>query len=127
MTRTTFAPTLPLAAVLAFGSSSAALAGPPQAPVGVMKLDKVADGLRQYRQQKADSKRIEWLKRLAPSRDPRVEETLKVAMSDSSHAVAKAAEELLVEHYDLPDRLHLPPPRRIKPPLPPPPNGQPET
>ena len=103
-----------------------AVAGPPEPPSGAMKLDKVADGLRQYRQQKADIKRVEWLKRLAPSQDPRVEETLRAAMSDSSQAVAGMAEELLVEHYGLPNRLRLPPPRLITPP-PPPPNGPPES
>jgi hypothetical protein len=48
------------------------LAGPPGGPSGAMMLDKVADGLSKYRREKDPDKRIEWLKKLARIRDPRV-------------------------------------------------------
>jgi hypothetical protein len=126
MTRTTFAATLPLVAVLALASPRSAVAGPPESPVGAMQLDKVEDGLRQYRQQKADDKRVAWLKRLAPSHDPRVEWALVAARLDSSEVVAAAAGELLDEHYGRRRAIPDLPPLRLPPPTPPPP-GPPET
>jgi hypothetical protein len=123
----TLAALLLLLAGLVLSLPGNAVAGPPEPTNGAMKLDTVENGLRQYQQSKAENKRVEWLKRLAPSHDPRVEETLKAAMSESSHAVAGAAEVLLVEHYGRPGQLRLPPPRRIVTPPPPPPNGPPES
>jgi hypothetical protein len=70
MTRTTYA-LLPLLAVLALPPSPAA-AGPPDGPSGKLMYDQVADGLRKYREEKDEAKRAEWLRRLAPTRDPRV-------------------------------------------------------
>jgi hypothetical protein len=109
---------MPLLALLVLFLTANVLAGPPEGRSSAMKLDKVADGLRQYQQSKADDKRIAWLKRLAPSKDPRVFETLKAALSDSSKAVAWVAFELLGEHYGGPRPSRPPPPR---------PSGLPET
>ena len=61
---------LPLLALLV---APAAAAGPPEGLSGRMAfVDKVAAGLRQYHQEGDAGKRIEWLTRLAPTRDPRV-------------------------------------------------------
>jgi hypothetical protein len=69
----------PLAASLAlplialFGAVPPAAAGPPEGVSGRMVyVDKVAEGLRQYRREADLGKRIEWLTRLAPTHDPRV-------------------------------------------------------
>jgi hypothetical protein len=61
---------LPLLAALAVGTPSGA--GPPERPSGRMSFDVVADGLRRYARETDDSKRIAWLEKLAPARDPRV-------------------------------------------------------
>jgi hypothetical protein len=62
---------LPLLAALALPAVS--LAGPPEEPSGTMVfVDKVAEGLRQYHREADAEKRIEWLNKLAPTRDPRV-------------------------------------------------------
>jgi hypothetical protein len=51
----------------------AAFAGPPEGVSGSMVLvDRVADGLRQYRQESDPARRIERLTALAATRDPRV-------------------------------------------------------
>jgi hypothetical protein len=102
---------LPLFALLVLLPAANVVAGPPDERSSAMKLDKVADGLRQYRQQKADDKRVEWLKRLAPSKDPRVKAALEAAKSDSSNAVAEVAVELLADHYDGFRIILLPPAR----------------
>jgi hypothetical protein len=112
--------------VLFLGQPGNAVAGPPEPTNGAMKLDKIADGLRQYQQNKNDSKRIEWLKRLAPSHDSRVAAALETALSDSSQAVATAASELIAQHYGRPAADNLPV-RRIRFHKPPQPNGPPES
>jgi hypothetical protein len=61
---------LPLLAALAVGTPSGA--GPPERPSGRMSFDAVADGLRRYARETDDSRRIAWLEKLAPTRDPRV-------------------------------------------------------
>jgi hypothetical protein len=61
---------LPLLAALAVVTPSGA--GPPERPSGRMSFDAVTDGLRRYAQETDDSKRIAWLEKLAPTRDPRV-------------------------------------------------------
>jgi hypothetical protein len=118
---------MPLLAVLALLSPEKAVAGPPESPSGATKLDTVADGLRQYQQHKADDKRVEWLKRLALSKDPRVKAALEAALSDSSDVVAEVAVELLADHYDGYRIILLPPLRVIIRPPTPPPSGPPET
>jgi hypothetical protein len=61
-----------LLAVLALLSLGKVVAGPPEGASGKMKFDEVADGLRKYRNEIDPVKRIEWLKKLAPTHDPRV-------------------------------------------------------
>jgi hypothetical protein len=58
--------------VLALLSPKEAVAGPPAGVSGRLKFVEVADGLRQYRKETDEGKRADWLKRLAPTRDPRV-------------------------------------------------------
>jgi hypothetical protein len=60
------------APLFALPSPGKALAGPPEAVSGRMVLDEVFEGLRKYRREKDEGRRAEWLRRLAPSRDPRV-------------------------------------------------------
>jgi hypothetical protein len=129
MSRTRATVGLSLFAVLLLFPTVKAVAGPPEQRSSATQLDKVADGLRHYRQQKDDGKRVAWLKRLAPSLDPRVKRALEAALSDSSEAVAAAALDLLAEHYGLARGVpSLLPPRLLLPPLPPPrPSGPPET
>jgi hypothetical protein len=67
MSRTTFV-AIALLAVLA----TPALAGPQEGASGKMVLDEVADGLRRYHREKNPLLRADWLRRLAPTRDPRV-------------------------------------------------------
>ena len=55
----------PLFAVLALLTPNRAVAGPPEGVSGKMVLDEVADGLRQYRKEKDQGKRVKLLERLA--------------------------------------------------------------
>src|SRR4051794_8005929 len=72
------APTMPrttaavLLAALALLTPGTAPAGPPEGASGKMAFDSVAAGLRKYRKETDEAKRIRWLERLAPSKDPRV-------------------------------------------------------
>jgi hypothetical protein len=64
---------LPLLAALALLAPGMAVAGPPEEPSGKMVyMDRVAEGLRRYRQEEDWEKRTEWLEKLAPTCDPRV-------------------------------------------------------
>jgi len=60
-----------------------AVAGPPEKSSAKMVLDEVADGLRKYRKEQDTEKRIRWLKKLAPTKDPRV----AVALGDALDVV----------------------------------------
>ncbi len=51
---------------------SPSFAGPPERPSGRMTFDPVAAALRKFRAEKDDGKRVEWLMKLVPTRDPRV-------------------------------------------------------
>jgi hypothetical protein len=104
MQRTVFAAVaLPLLAVLAVTTPPSALAGPPDRPSGRMVLDPVPEGLRQFRAAREEGKRIEWLRRLAPSRDPRVAVELWQVFAWASGkrevAIRGAALECLAEYY----------------------------
>jgi hypothetical protein len=48
--------------------------GPPEGPSGALLLDEVADGLRRHTRGdgSGDQRRIEWLKKVVRTRDPRV-------------------------------------------------------
>jgi hypothetical protein len=85
---------------------SQALAGPPEVVSGRIVLDKVMDGLRRYRRETDPEKRIRWLEKLAPSRDPRVAVVLGELFERgllTARAVGPdpsvAAEVLLYVHY----------------------------
>ena len=112
MSRTRAAVALSLVVLLALCSSKMAVAGPPEERSSAMKLDKLAEGLRQYQLCRAEGQRVEWLKRLAPSRDPRVEAALYEALRDSCRAVSAAAGSLLRDYYvppvDNPSRIVMP-------------------
>ena len=79
MPRTTFATVLPLLAVLALSLPGEAIAGPPEGISGRMVFDEVGDGLKKYQKEKDEGKRVKWLRRLAPTRDPRVAVVLSEA------------------------------------------------
>jgi hypothetical protein len=103
MPRRTFADALPLFAVLAALTPGETPAGPPEGMSGRMVLDKVADGLRRYQRDQSPSGRMTWLKRLAPSKDPRV----AIALAEESVGAAPTfgddgrqyAAFLLIRHY----------------------------
>jgi hypothetical protein len=48
------------------------VAGPPEGVSGRMVFDEVGVGLDRYGREKDPAKRLAWLKRLAPTKDPRV-------------------------------------------------------
>src|SRR5690348_6758493 len=58
--------------VLLAALAVSASAGPPEGVSGKVVFDQVADGLRKYRAEKDKGRRLDWLKRLAPTHDPRV-------------------------------------------------------
>ncbi len=57
---------------LALLSPGNVVAGPPEKIPGKLVFDEVADGLLRYRAEEDEQKRMKWLVRLAPTRDPRV-------------------------------------------------------
>jgi hypothetical protein len=68
-----------------------------------MVLDEAYDGLRRYRGEKDLGKRIAWLRKLAPTRDPRVAvelwEVFAWASDKRSIPIRDAARECLAVHY----------------------------
>jgi hypothetical protein len=80
-----------------------AVAGPPERPSGRTVLDEVSEGLRKYRSEKDQGKRIDWLKKLAPSRDPRVAvelwQVFAFASEKRSVAIRQVAKECLARYY----------------------------
>jgi hypothetical protein len=93
------APRLVALALLAVLGSSAA-AGPPEGVSGRMAFDDVADGLRKYRKENDDDKRLAWLKKLAPARDPRVAVALGEALSDHCDWIVVNAWWAIEAHYN---------------------------
>jgi hypothetical protein len=81
--------------------SGEAVAGPPDRASGRMVRDEVAVGLSRYRRETDDSRRVEWLRKLAPTRDPRVGLALGEYLSDRSnplpHQISVAW--MLTEHF----------------------------
>ena len=59
-----------LSAPLLLACAAPCMAGPPERASGEMVFDEVADGLRRYRSEKDETKRVEWLRQLAPTRAP---------------------------------------------------------
>jgi hypothetical protein len=92
----TFAPAVLLAA-LALLSPGEAFAGPPEEVSGRMAFDEVADGLRKYRREADSKKRIEWLRKLAPTHDPRVGVALGEALAEENSEVGKVAAYLIAK------------------------------
>jgi hypothetical protein len=62
-----------------------AFAGPPDGVSGRMVLDEVADGLRRYHKETDETRRVEWLWKLARTRDPRVAVALGEAMRNGQY------------------------------------------
>jgi hypothetical protein len=60
----------------------------------------VADGLRKYRKETDPKKRLQWLEKLAPTRDPRVALTLANALTDHLEWFRRDASLLLLQYYD---------------------------
>jgi hypothetical protein len=76
------------------------LAGPPEGVSGRMAFDEVADGLRYYRKEQDPKKCINWLWRLAPTRDPRVAVALwDAACSGDDEQRQAAAGHLLCKYF----------------------------
>jgi hypothetical protein len=99
--RRTFAAVL--LATLALLAPVTALAGPPEGASGKMAFDRVGAGLDRYRKEKDPAKRLGWLTRLAPTRDPRVAvalgEAMDRALDQKDHAMRWEAASLLAEFY----------------------------
>ena len=78
-------------------------AEPPEGVSGKMVLDEVSEGLRKYRQEADEARRSEWLRRLAPSRDPRVAlelwEVFAWVRGRRTAAIRTVARDCLAEHY----------------------------
>jgi hypothetical protein len=87
-----------LSLVLVLSLAPALRASPPEGPSGEMVLDEVADGLRKYRKETDDGRRITWLRRLAPTEDVRVAVALGEALGSGSE-LAVCARQLLLDHY----------------------------
>lgn len=96
MSRRFVAVVFPLAA-LTLMSPSTSVGSPPEALSGktVLAPDAVADGLRQYRKECDWVKRLDWLKKLAPTGDPRV----AVAIMDFSFSAVPESDRSDAEHY----------------------------
>jgi hypothetical protein len=93
---------MPLA-VLALLSPGRSVAGLPANVSGAMAFDTVADGLRQYRKETDEGKRAEWLKRLAPTRDPRVAvelwEVFAWVRGKRTAAIRQVARDCLADYF----------------------------
>src|SRR5947209_8608616 len=74
------------------------LAGPPEAMSGRMVLDEVTDGLQRYRAEKDPGRRIQWLRRLETTREPRVGVALGEALFDPDEGVRMQAASGIVQH-----------------------------
>jgi hypothetical protein len=77
----------------------AVFAGPPEGVSGAMTLDEVAEGLRRYRKETDPEKRIRWLEKLAPTRDPRVGVALGETFGQEPEAVWYCATQLVIRYY----------------------------
>lgn len=111
MPRTTSAAVLPLLAVpmMLLALPGNAVAGPPEGVSGRMVFDEVADGLRKYRKEKDPEKRIGWLEKLAPTKDPRVAMALYGLVRDRSQNIdlRNEAVAIMVRYFASDYRLSL--------------------
>jgi hypothetical protein len=90
---------LVLTLFVALVSVRSVLAGPPDGVSGRMVLDEVADGLQKYRSARDENKRTWWLRKLGPTRDPRVAVVLGEAMHDRSKLVSGEAVGQVVSYF----------------------------
>jgi hypothetical protein len=104
----TLAALLPLLAGLDLSLPRNVAAGPPEPLSGAMKLDTVADGLREYSKETDQGKRIRWLVKLAPTGDPRVAVTLWGLFEDRSEetVIRAKAVGLLARHFAIDSRYN---------------------
>ncbi len=82
-----------------------ASARPPEGITGRMALDRVGAGLDCYARAKDSNRRLWWLKRLAPTRDPRVAIALAELMRVGADTDRIAAARLLYSYYKDPTEL----------------------
>jgi hypothetical protein len=94
-----FAGAVMLLAVLALLSPKEVVATPPQKVSGAMTFDTVADGLRKYHKETNVQRRVDWLTKLADTRDIRVQVALQDALRDPNKEVYWAALCLLGSRY----------------------------
>jgi hypothetical protein len=97
MRTTVLTASLALQLLALIGMVSPAIAGPPEAVSGRMEFDEVADGLRKYANEKDREKRTQWLKKLAPTKDPRVAVALIDALPSGSTTLVE--EDLILAEY----------------------------
>jgi hypothetical protein len=86
---------------LALLSPGNVVAGPPEKISGKLIFDEVADGLRKYRKEKDEEKRINWLKTLAATRDSRVAVTLGEGLNGGTKHFSFHSAVILTDHYIL--------------------------
>lgn len=75
-------------------------AGPPEGPSARMVFDEVADGLRQFRAEQDETKRVEWIGKLARTRDPRV--AIALAGARTTFDVVGAQAHMMLAIYFVP-------------------------
>jgi hypothetical protein len=71
----------------------------PSTETGLARFDAVGKQLRQYAQEKDIRRRVDWLLKLAPTRDPRVAVLLGESFSDPSREIQGAAEYAYFRHF----------------------------
>jgi hypothetical protein len=106
----TFAAAVLPIAVVALVSPGKAFAGPPKEVPGRMVFDEVVEGLRRFRKENDPQKQLAWMKRLAPTGDPRVGVALFDWVATAGFdQVGMAAGDLLERYYSPPKREKRPP------------------
>lgn len=95
-----------LLTMLALLSPVKAVAAPLEKASGKMVFDEVEEGLRHYREERDEEKRLAILARLAPSRDLRVAVALGDASEDGPAQVQNTTYDLLFRYF-LPDPVEV--------------------
>ena len=93
---------MPLLALLAAVPPVAA--GPPGEPSGKMAFDEVCDWLRQYRREQDQARRVQWMRKLGATRDPRVAVALMDASLDKANPTKVRLEAIMALKAHFPDR-----------------------
>jgi len=100
-----------LLVALVLSSPGQVAAGPPERVPAKLALDTVANGLRKYRKETDAKERIQWLKRLAPTRDPRVAVALFECLdAPPTFPYVIGSPDPRLSAWDLLQRYYLPPP-----------------